>query len=41
MPVTLLGLMYLWLDKMSLGQLTRESRTTPVSRDTLKVEGPK
>ena len=25
-PVTLLGLIYLWMDKMSLGQLTRESR---------------
>ena len=25
-PVTLLGLIYLWVDKISLGQLTRESR---------------
>ena len=25
-PVTLLGLAFLWMDKMSLGQLTRESR---------------
>ena len=25
-PVTLLGLIYLWIDKISLGQLTRESR---------------
>jgi uncharacterized protein (TIRG00374 family) len=25
-PVTLLGLVYLWMDNMSLGQLTRESR---------------
>jgi hypothetical protein len=25
-PVTLLGFAYLWMDKVSLGQLTRESR---------------
>ncbi|MDP6102906.1 MAG: lysylphosphatidylglycerol synthase transmembrane domain-containing protein [Dehalococcoidia bacterium] len=32
-PVTLLGLVYLWMDKMSLGQLARESRAQsgPVS----------
>jgi uncharacterized protein (TIRG00374 family) len=30
-PVTLLGLIYLWMDKISLGQLTRESRAQSTS----------
>jgi uncharacterized membrane protein YbhN (UPF0104 family) len=45
-PVTLLGLIYLWMDKMSLGQLTRESRAqseslpyTPLG-SPLKAEDP-
>ncbi|MBI4282736.1 MAG: flippase-like domain-containing protein [Chloroflexi bacterium] len=40
-PVTLLGLVYLWLDKMSLGQLTRESRTQSTQRNSLKTEDSK
>ena len=45
-PVTLLGLIYLWMDKMSLGQLTRESRalSAPMPHASpgtpLKVEDP-
>jgi uncharacterized protein (TIRG00374 family) len=45
-PVTLLGLIYLWIDKISLGQLTRESRgqSSPSSYTSpgapLKAEDP-
>ena len=45
-PVTLLGLIYLWMDKMSLGQLTRESQaqSAPLPHTSpgvpLKVEDP-